>query len=141
MPSQNQPRFRYEPLIATVVLFALAALACAPMLWLGASNGHSIIYNLVWMKDFAAQLAQGDWYPRWLMHLNHGAGSPVFYFYGPLPFYIAAMPALLLAGSKLTIQLAFAEWLLIALSGLAFRSEEHTSELQSRENLVCRLPL
>src|SRR5690606_39957219 len=29
----------------------------------------------------------------------------------------------------------------IALSILAFRSEEHTSELQSRENLVCRLLL
>src|SRR5690606_42151655 len=31
--------------------------------------------------------------------------------------------------------------LMIALGGLGFRSEEHTSELQSRENLVCRLLL
>src|SRR5207302_3251500 len=28
-----------------------------------------------------------------------------------------------------------------ASTGLGVRSEEHTSELQSRENLVCRLPL
>ena len=27
--------------------------ACArPMLWYGASNGHSIVYNLVWLKSF-----------------------------------------------------------------------------------------
>src|SRR5207302_4833416 len=30
---------------------------------------------------------------------------------------------------------------LLAVSPLLFRSEEHTSELQSRENLVCRLLL
>src|SRR5690606_42016267 len=29
----------------------------------------------------------------------------------------------------------------VAPSGILFRSEEHTSELQSRENLVCRLLL
>ena len=90
------------------------------MLWYGAPNGHSIIYNLVWLKNFSAQLAQGDLYPRWLMNMNHGAGSPVFYFYAPLPFYIAAIPALILSGSKLTVQLAWGEWLLIALSGATF---------------------
>src|SRR5690606_40770503 len=31
--------------------------------------------------------------------------------------------------------------LVISLAGSAWRSEEHTSELQSRENLVCRLLL
>src|SRR5690606_40081228 len=30
-------------------------------------------------------------------------------------------------------------WLLRASAALVLRSEEHTSELQSRENLVCRL--
>src|SRR5690606_41267626 len=32
-------------------------------------------------------------------------------------------------------------WREFALEGLGFRSEEHTSELQSRENIVCRLLL
>src|SRR5690606_25388094 len=77
------------------------------------------------------------WYPRWLMHLNHGAGSPVFYFYGPLPFYIAAVPALLLAGSKLTIQLAFAEWLLIALSGLAFYRYARGGSFGVASSFIC----
>lgn len=90
------------------------------MLWYGASNGHSIIYNLVWLKNFAAQLAQGDLYPRWLMEMNHGAGSPVFYFYAPLPFYISSIPFLFAPAAKLTVLLAWGEWLLIALSGVAF---------------------
>ena len=106
--------------LAVITIFGLAAIACAPMLWFGASNGHSIIYNLAWLKNFSAQLAHGDLYPRWLMDMNHGAGSPVFYFYAPLPFYITSIPALIAPTAKLTIQLAFGEWLLIALSGLAF---------------------
>ena len=106
--------------IAIFSLFAVAALACAPMLWYGAPNGHSIIYNLVWLKSFSAQLAQGDLYPRWLMDMNHGAGSPAFYFYAPLPFYIASIPDLLAPALKLTTLLAWGEWLIIALSGAAF---------------------
>lgn len=120
MSAPVEPRFAYEPLVAALLMLLFGALICAPMLSFGASNGHSIIYNLVWLKSFAAQVGQGDWYPRWLMDVNHGAGSPVFYFYGPLPFYVAALPALLFEGSKLTIQLALGEWLLIALSGMAF---------------------
>lgn len=109
-----------QPLFAAFLIFIIAAIACAPMLWYGASNGHSIVYNLVWLKNFSAQVAQGDLYPRWLMDMNHGGGSPVFFFYAPLPFFISTIPALLLSGSKLTIQLAWGEWLLIALSGVAF---------------------
>src|SRR5690606_40636324 len=31
------------------------------------------------------------------------------------------------------------KWLIVAFTAITLRSEEHTSELQSRENLVCRL--
>lgn len=109
-----------EAQIAVLAILAVAAIACLPMLWYGASNGHSIVYNLVWLKNFSEQLARGDLYPRWLMGMDHGAGSPVFYFYAPLPFYIVSIPALILHGSKLTVQLAWGECLLIAFSGLAF---------------------
>ncbi|MFT3930737.1 MAG: 6-pyruvoyl-tetrahydropterin synthase-related protein [Spongiibacteraceae bacterium] len=110
----------YKVPLAFVALFIVAALACAPMLWYGAPNGHSIIYNLVWLKSFSAQLAQGDLYPRWLMDMNHGAGSPAFYFYAPLPFYLASIPDLLAPNLKLTVLLAWGEWLILALSGAAF---------------------
>jgi hypothetical protein len=106
--------------IPYLTLLLLSACICAPLLWYGAPNGHSIEYNLVWLSNFSAQLAQGDVYPRWLMGMNHGAGSPVFYFYAPLPFYILSIPAFLFGASKLVLQLGVGEWLLIALSGMAF---------------------
>lgn len=43
------------------------------------------------MKAFSAQFWGGDIYPRWLMNTNAGLGSPMFLFYGPLPFYIGAL--------------------------------------------------
>jgi hypothetical protein len=106
--------------IPYLTLLLLSACICAPLLWYGAPNGHSIEYNLVWLTNFSTQLAQGDVYPRWLMGMNHGAGSPVFYFYAPLPFYILSIPVFLLQASKLVVQLGVGEWLLIALSGMAF---------------------
>jgi dolichyl-phosphate-mannose-protein mannosyltransferase len=120
MPTQIAPPARLKAALPYLILLVVAAGVCAPLLWYGAPNGHSIEYNLVWLKNFAAQLAQGDFYPRWLMGMNHGAGSPVFYFYAPLPFYILSLPALLFPASKLIVQLAIGEWLLIALSGMAF---------------------
>jgi hypothetical protein len=103
-----------------LALLLLSACICAPLLWFGAPNGHSIEYNLVWLSNFSTQLAQGDVYPRWLAGMNHGAGSPVFYFYAPLPFYILSIPVFLLDTSKLVLQLGIGQWLLIALSGMAF---------------------
>src|SRR5690606_41841811 len=43
----------------------------------------------------------------------------------------------LFVSSVVTVSVVFFS----SLAGFAFRSEEHTSELQSRENLVCRLLL
>lgn len=119
MPTRAAPPWL---LVSTpyLTLLLASALICAPLLWYGAPNGHSIEYNLVWLTNFSTQLAQGDFYPRWLMGMNHGAGSPVFYFYAPLPFYILSIPALLLEGSKAVLQLGIGEWLLIGLSGMAF---------------------
>jgi hypothetical protein len=86
----------------------------------GAPNGDSIDNNLTWLKYFSSQIEQGELYPRWLMDMNLGAGSPVFYYYFPLPFYIASIPVLLLPNSPLIVQLAWGEWVLLSLSGLTF---------------------
>lgn len=45
----------------------------------------------VWYSNFAAQLWAGDWYPRWLQHLDMGLGGPSFFFYPPTPFYITSV--------------------------------------------------
>jgi len=106
--------------IASLFVLSFAAAVCAPMFWFGAANGHSIDINLIWSQNFSAQLAQGDLYPRWLSNMSRGAGSPVFFFYAPLPFYIEAVPTLLFPNLKPAIQLAWGEWLLISLSGITF---------------------
>lgn len=119
MSTRAAPRWLHA---ATPYLLLLlgSAILCAPLLRYGAPNGHSIQYNLVWLTHFSTQLAQGDFYPRWLMGMNHGAGSPVFYFYAPLPFYILSLPIFLFDGARLVAQLGIGEWLLVGLSGMAF---------------------
>lgn len=102
------------------LIVAVAILACLPLLRHGAVDGHSIEYNLVWLKNFSAQLFVGDWYPRWLMEMNRGAGSPVFFYYAPLPFYLASFGVALFPDASLNQQLAIGECLLIALSGISF---------------------
>ena len=41
-------------------------------------------------KDYMAALRGGVWLPHWLPSTNNGFGSPAFYFYGRLPFLVAA---------------------------------------------------
>jgi hypothetical protein len=48
----------------------------------------------VWLDQFARELGRGVLYPRWLPLSHHGLGSPVFYYYPPLAFYIASGLAL-----------------------------------------------
>lgn len=120
MSTRPAPPVWLSATIPYLTLLLLSACICAPLLWFGAPNGHSIEYNLVWLTNFSTQLAQGDLYPRWLMGMNHGAGSPVFYFYAPLPFYILSLPVFIFDAAKLVVQLGIGEWLLIGLSGMAF---------------------
>ena len=107
-------------LLAALAIVLAAAVLCLPMFLYGAPNGHSIEYNLVWLREFSEQLLEGDVYPRWLVDMNRGAGSPVFFFYGSLPFYICSAGGLLCPSCKAVVQLGIGEWLLLALSGLSF---------------------
>src|SRR5690606_41543720 len=59
------------------------------------------------------------------------------YFYSDFPVYLAAGEVLWSNSDNYTL-IAIPLFVLI---GEILRSEEHTSELQSRENLVCRLLL
>jgi hypothetical protein len=52
----------------------------------------------MWHTNFSTQLLAGDLYPRWLLDMNGGLGSPVFFFYAPLPYYITALLAPFLHG-------------------------------------------
>ena len=45
--------------------------------------------NWTWLDQFSAQVLAGDPYPRWLEQSHGGLGSPSFYFYPPLAFFLA----------------------------------------------------
>jgi hypothetical protein len=52
---------------------------------------HDLLFHLNWNKNFTEQFWAGDIYPRWLANMNGGRGSPVFFFYGPVPFFVSAL--------------------------------------------------
>jgi hypothetical protein len=77
-------------LVPLTLLMATGALLM-PLWWQGGSQGHDLFHHLLSGHYFAAQLWQGEPYPRWLMAMNGGFGSPTFFFYPPLPYYVSAL--------------------------------------------------
>src|SRR4051794_7724433 len=84
---------RWSPYLG---LGALTAAAMLPALFRPPMLQDSFWIDWVWLDQFAHQLSQGDFYPRWLYQSHAGLGSPVFYFYPPLAFFVGA--AFVLAG-------------------------------------------
>lgn len=82
--------------------------------------GDSTQFNVPWSVAFSQQFWSGDLYPRWLFSYPPNLGSPVFYFYGPLPFYLIALIKGIAPGLTPTEALTALHALLYWLSGLAF---------------------
>lgn len=73
-----------------VTVLVLIAMAMTwPCLRRGLPTGHSTITHILYQHYFNAQIAQGDWYPRWIISMNRGLGGGVFYAQYPLPYYAA----------------------------------------------------
>jgi len=72
----------------------------------------------VWLELFAKQFWSGDLYPRWLQGLDGGLGGPSFYFYPPLPFFVAALFQPLFGGSDAWHALGASAALALVLSGV-----------------------
>lgn len=103
----------------SVIAFSVTIM-CLPLLLFGPQAGHSLYHNISWAAGFAEQLLAGDLYPRWLMNMNEGAGSPVFFFYAPIPFYFTSLGFLLCGECSTTIQLGIGEWLIILFSSFSY---------------------
>jgi len=105
---------------ATVAYPLLAALALLAVMrgWLGPRplNGDFTIY-WSWADQFASQLSGGQPYPRWLPHANGGLGTPVFYYYPPIAFYLTA--AFELSGFSTYASLISCHGLAFLASGIA----------------------
>jgi uncharacterized membrane protein len=54
-------------------------------------SDDGVSHHALWYIHFSTQLWAGDLYPRWLMGMNEGLGSPVFYYYPPVPFFLTSL--------------------------------------------------
>ena len=75
------------------VILAVGFVFTLPLLIYGmpylSDDGGS--HHAVWYLNFSQQLWAGDLYPRWLVNMNSGLGSPVFFYYPPLPYYLTSL--------------------------------------------------
>lgn len=74
----------------TLVCFACLTVTF-PLVRYGFPHGADSAQDNSWQDAFAQQFWAMDLYPRWLRGANAGMGSPVFFVYGPLPFWIASL--------------------------------------------------
>jgi 6-pyruvoyl-tetrahydropterin synthase related domain len=110
-------------LLCLLMVAVAATLISLPILVYGAPYGHDMYIHLSWLRNFSAQLHTGDWYPRWLMDLNGGAGSPTFFYYAPLPFFVSGIfGPLLCPGCRAAVHLSVGLWLMLLASGIAFHA-------------------
>jgi len=77
--------------LACAIMIAVAAGIVAKPLLSPPMVHDSFWIDYVWARQFAAELAEGNFYPRWLPSSFGGLGAPVFYFYPPVAFYLVAM--------------------------------------------------
>jgi uncharacterized membrane protein len=84
--SVQTPRRSWPHLL--VILVVGLAVAVPVAMW-GFCAGEPI--HLVWSRYFSNQLWSGELYPRWLMDMNSGLGSPTFFFYGAVPYYVTSL--------------------------------------------------
>lgn len=106
-----------------LVLAAAAILLLSPTLVLGTLVSHSSPQNLTWAKQFADQVRAGILYPRWMPESFDGLGSPAFYFYPPLPFWIDALMSVVTANAlSVSYRLAVTTTVILFLSGLTMHT-------------------
>lgn len=110
--------------ITQVHLFAIAIVALLvmiPIFVYGIYDAHDLPdYHLRWAKQFSDQFWAGEFYPRWLLNLNAGMGSPTFFFYSPMPYYFTSLmrPLVWMADPYGWHQLSFGAALALIASGI-----------------------
>ena len=79
-----------EPLVF-VAIAAVSVGVFLPAMFGAPRLNESFWIDWVWLDQFVRELAHGNLYPRWLPLSHHGLGSPVFYYYPPLGFYLGSL--------------------------------------------------
>ena len=74
-----------------IIIFA-GFIFTLPILFYGAPfHGDDAVTHAGWYVHFSQQFWSGDLYPRWLAGMNSGLGSPVFYYYPPVPYFLTSL--------------------------------------------------
>ncbi len=105
--------------LLTIAIVALIAMV--PIFAYGIYDAHDLpAYHLRWAKQFSDQFWAGELYPRWLLNLNAGMGSPTFFFYSPIPYYFTSLmrPLVWVADPYGWHQLSFGAALALMASGI-----------------------
>ena len=102
-----------------VVIIGGGVLLATPIILLGFARGSDTPAHLVWARHFSTQLWHGDIYPRWLANTNGGLGSPTFFYYAPVAYYLTSLfePAVWAGGSR-WLQLELSACVALVASGL-----------------------
>jgi len=75
----------------SVIVCAGVVLALPALMFSAPPLGDDWIVQSLWYTQFSGQLWAGDIYPRWLLEMNAGLGSPAFFFYPPLPYFATSL--------------------------------------------------
>ena len=78
-------------IIAILVIFSVGLILILPTIAYGVFDAHDTLVHLNWANYFSQQLWAGELYPRWLLKMNSGLGSPTFFFYPPVPYYFTSL--------------------------------------------------
>lgn len=84
-------RLNFRRISPGLSITLLGLFLTSPQLLTTCLGGHDIYHHLIFSHHFSEQLLQGELYPRWLTSMNGGFGSPTFFFYPPLPYYLTAL--------------------------------------------------
>ena len=76
-----------------MVIVLAGIILTAPVLIYGIPffSDDAVTHHAVWYVQFSEQLWAGNLYPRWLMEMNSGLGSPVFFYYPPVLFFVTSV--------------------------------------------------
>ena len=88
MQEQKAPIVTGPAWLHVAVLIVVAIALTYPCIRRGLPLGHSTITHILYQHYFDEQISQGDWYPHWIISMNRGLGSAVYYAQYPLPYYV-----------------------------------------------------
>ncbi len=79
-------------LLHMLVIAGMGLILTIPAISYGIFDAQDLVmFHLKWSKHFSEQFWSGELYPRWLLEMNAGLGSPTFFFYTPIPYYFSSL--------------------------------------------------